>query len=200
MLFLSSCKSLTPGSDSFIPKNLSAEKAGLISGAMHIQHQNLFKTVLFDISVSEDALRIDLTAVLDIPLLTALINSKGNSAVLVFPSKQYYRGPQPKKLIRHTVSKDLSFGFLRNILLDRRPAEKSWKCGYDKQKLPIQCHNKNHFIKWNRGIKRSLLLKTGNSYLKLYYKQFKPFVKSSLFEPLSIPKNFKPLPVQLSRD
>ena len=189
---LLSCQSLSSNKIQSIPKNLSVYQSAVLSGIMEVQHQNKAQNILFDIIISESGkLRMDLTASLNIPLMTVLMNSKGLSTILFFPSQQYYRGIHPEKLAGQFFIPQLNLKLLKDVLLDRRPVQKTWVCGYNEEKLPVQCNNKTVQIKWNRKTNRTLLLRTNDGQIKLYYKQFQSF-KGKNIPDLPIPEYFKP--------
>ena len=189
---LLSCQSLSSKKVQSIPKNLSTHQSAVLSGIMEVQHQNQMQNILFDIFISETGkLRMDLTATLNIPLMTVLMNSEGLSTILFFPSQQYYRGIHPEKLAGQFFIPQLNLKLLKDVLLDRRPVQKTWVCGYNEEKLPVQCSNKTVQIKWSRKPNRTLLLKTKDGQIKLYYKQFQSF-KGKNIPDLPIPEYFKP--------
>lgn len=160
---------------------------------MEVQHQNKTQNISFDITVLETGkLRMSLIAALDIPLMTVLINSEGLSTILFFPSKQYYQGMHPEKLAGQFSIPQLNWNLLKDILLDRRPPQKTWVCGYNKEKLPVQCDNRSIHIKWNRKANRTLLLKTKDGQITLHFKQFQLFTGKKISD-LSIPEHFKPV-------
>ncbi len=190
---LLSCQSLSSNKAQTIPNNLSTYSSAVLSGIMEVQHQNKAQNILFDIIISESGkLRMDLTASLNIPLMTVLMNSKGLSTILFFPTQQYYRGLHPEKLAGQFFIPQLNLKLLKDVLLDRRPVQKNWVCGYNEETLPIQCSNQNVHIKWTRKTDRTLLLSTKDSQIKLHYKQFRSFSGKKIPE-LLIPKHFKPV-------
>ena len=193
VITLLSCQSLSPHKIQSIPKNLSLYQSAFLSGIMEVQHQNTTQNILFDIMISKAGkLRMDLTAVLNIPLMTVSITSEGLSTILFFSTQQYYRGMHPEKLAGQFFIPQLNWKLLKDILLDRRPVQKTWVCGYNEETLPIQCSHQNVHIKWTRKTDRNLLLKTKEGQIKLHYKQFRPFSGEDIPE-LSIPKYFKPI-------
>ena len=193
---LLSCQSLSSKKSQIIPKNLSSYQSAFLSGIMEIQHQNNTQNILFDITLSESGkLRMNLIATLDIPLMTILITSKGLSTALFFPSKQYYQGMYPEKLAEQFFIPQFNFNLLKKILLDQRPVEKTWSCGYNEEKLPVQCNNKSIYIKWDRKINRSLLLRTKDGQIKLYYKKFQSFTGKEIPD-LPVPEHFKPITIK----
>ena len=187
-----SCQSLFPKTPQTIPKNLSVYQAVILSGIMEVRHQNTTQNILFDIMISKSGtLKMDLTAVLNIPLMTVSINPAGLSTILFFSTKQYYQGKKPEKLAEKNLIPQFNFNLLKDILLDRRPSQKTWTCGYNKEKLPVQCNNNTIQIKWDRKINRTLLVRTKDSQIKLYFKQFQPFTEKEIPD-LTIPEHFKP--------
>ena len=192
-----SCQSLSPKTPQAIPKNLSTYPAAVLSGVMEVRYQNTTQNILFDIMISKaGTLKMDLTAVLSIPLMTVSINPEGLSTILFFSTKQYYQGRHPEKLAEKNLIPQFNLNLLKDILLDRRPPQKTWSCGYNKEKLPVQCNNKTIQVKWDRKTNRTLLVRTKDGQIKLYFRQFQPFTEKEIPD-LTIPEHFKPIAVNL---
>lgn len=186
-----SCRTLFK-KKSFIPNNLSTYKTvGTFSGLFTFYDHQEKKYFTGDILVSKEGkIRIDLFASLSLPVFTFLFD-KRKVTYLFLHNKKFYVSSDNNKSSFGFLPKNIKLSILKEVLFDRKPENKRWKCEINEQKLPVECQSKEWTIKWERKEKRILSLHSAQRALIFEYFSFSPQVDKSLFS-IEIPKHFKP--------
>ena len=175
-----------------IPHDLSSYKAGGFSGTMSIVQKKKKHYFSGDIFISrENALRMDVYASLGIPVFTMLWD-KNNIIVLFLRRKEFYKGHDIKAVFPDFFPENFSPSLFKEVFFDRKPTGKAWTCRTDKENLPVECRDPVWVIKWERGKKRSLSLKSTDFHFTFQYSLFSFPVDDNLFS-VKISQDFKPV-------
>ena len=176
----------------FIPNNLSVYKtAGTFSGLFTFYDKQEKKYFTGDVLISKEGrMRIDLFASLSLPVFTFLFD-KQKVTYLFLHNKKFYVSPSDNKPFFGFLPKNIKLSILKEVLFDRKPEDKRWKCEINEKKLPIKCQNEGWTIKWERKNKRLLSFHSAQRALIFEYFSFSSQVDESLFS-IEIPKHFKP--------
>ena len=176
------------------PDNFIDYQEGVFYGSLMVYHQNKQENHLkVSIAVSkDDDLRMDLTASLGFPILSILLK-KENGTILFFASKKFYKGAHFQTVIDRFFKYSINLRILKNVLFDRPPKEKHWKCNNDELQRPVSCKYQNNQILWQRQPKRAIDFITSTS-LRVVFSpsDFSPEVEKTVFT-LKIPEHFTPI-------
>ena len=177
----------------FIPNNLSIyESVGAFSGLFSLYDNREKKYFTGDILVSKEGrIRIDLFASLSFPVFTFLFD-KRKVTYLFLQRKKFYVSSGDYNPPLGFLPKNIKLSLLKEMLFDRKPEEKGWRCEINEQKLPVKCQKEGWTVKWERKKKRLLSFHGGGRTLVFEYFSFSPQVDEHLFS-IEIPKNFKPI-------
>ncbi len=185
-MVLPSCQSFLKKKSAF-PHDLRGFKEGVFKGNMVVRIKNREKHRLkAEVSfLPSEGLKLDLTAVLNLPVLSLRLKKSGEVLALLFQNRQYYRGKNRFFPFFH-----LSLPLLEEVLFDRVP--KGWLCQMDFRQKPLACKKRGQEILWQRTHGRTLTFKNKDHQIKLYFSEFYPKILKEVFD-LKVPSHFKPI-------
>lgn len=159
--------------------------------------KNKSQVINMDLTAADpDQMRIDVTSTLGMHLFS-LVSEEKNVEYLVVREKKHYKGRPSSRALRPVLSVPLNPNHLRNVILRRPIAEKSWSCDEDPRGQLTSCKNLRNkmSIDWKRNKDgRPLILITYPRVAKVQinvrdYERFRGDPETTFN--LKVPKSFK---------
>ncbi len=133
-----------------------------------------------------DRMRIDITAILDVPVATYIKNNKGYHLWL-FTDRKYFFSQDGEKLFQHLTKLSLDPSIFYSLLGEPQPPSSEWACKNKDSILSCSSAvNKTRFlVKHEEADERTIRIEKGVKALKIKLSKSKVQLQDELFKSLS---------------